>query len=352
MAKALASGKSAKKASAKKKAAKPWNASWAACGDGCLDKLVVSVKKEPPTTRPLRGGLVEFPADPAASSAGRSSAGGSGGSGGRGALALALTPTLALALALALTLTLTLILIRRATRAARAARPAVGQPDAPRDAALHVDAGAALPPNPHPQPQPHPHPHPHPNPSPSPSHNRHPNPNPKPNPNQVPRFHESVRLLFVVGSNAPGPAVADELRVNVTEGERMRAFCPPGRTCAQKKFDPNKRVQTGSVTTYWKLAALRTGPNPNPNPGPNTDPNRNPGPNPNPNPGPNLSPNPNRNPNPNPDPNPSPIPNPISQRISLYLPVPPCISLYLQEARGLPQLRRHAAGADDRARSE
>ena len=66
VAKALASGKSAKKASAKKKAAKPWNASWAACGDGCLDKLVVSVKKEPPTTRPLRGGLVEFPADPTA----------------------------------------------------------------------------------------------------------------------------------------------------------------------------------------------------------------------------------------------------------------------------------------------
>ena len=75
---------------------------------------------------------------------------------------------------------------------------------------------------------------------------------------QVPRFHESVRLLFVVGSNAPGPAVADELRVNVTEGERMRAFCPPGRTCAQKKFDPNKRVQTGSVTTYWKLADFLT----------------------------------------------------------------------------------------------
>ena len=93
---------------------------------------------------------------------------------------------------------------------------------------------------------------------------------------QVPRFHESVRLLFVVGSNAPGPAVADELRVNVTEGERMRAFCPPGRTCAQKKFDPNKRVQTGSVTTYWKLAAFLTGPNPNPNPGPNPNPNPNP----------------------------------------------------------------------------
>ena len=104
----MASGKSAKKASAKKKAAKPWNASWAACGDGCLDKLVVSVKKEPPTTRPLRGGLVEFPADPTASSAGRSSAGVSGGSGGRGALTLALTLTLALALALTLTLTQTL----------------------------------------------------------------------------------------------------------------------------------------------------------------------------------------------------------------------------------------------------
>ena len=42
---------------------------------------------------------------------------------------------------------------------------------------------------------------------------------------QVPRFHETVRLLFVVGSNSPGPqAVADELRVNVTEGERMRAL--------------------------------------------------------------------------------------------------------------------------------
>ena len=38
----------------------------------------------------------------------------------------------------------------------------------------------------------------------------------------------------------------------------MRAFCPPGRTCAQKKFDPNKRVQTGSVTTYWKLADFLT----------------------------------------------------------------------------------------------
>ena len=67
MAKALASAKSSKK-SAAKKAAKPWNASWAACGDGCLDKLVVSVKKEPPITRPLRGGLVEFPAVPAAAS--------------------------------------------------------------------------------------------------------------------------------------------------------------------------------------------------------------------------------------------------------------------------------------------
>ena len=62
-----------------------------------------------------------------------------------------------------------------------------------------------------------------------------------------------------------------------------RAFCPPGRTCSQKKFDPNKRVQTGSVTTYWKLAARLTGPNPNPNPGPNT------GPKPNPNSSPNLT---------------------------------------------------------------
>ena len=68
VAKALASVKSAKKSSAKKKGAKPWNASWATCGDGCLDKLVVSVKKEPPITRPLRGGLVEFPAVPATAS--------------------------------------------------------------------------------------------------------------------------------------------------------------------------------------------------------------------------------------------------------------------------------------------
>ena len=35
-----------------------------------------------------------------------------------------------------------------------------------------------------------------------------PNPNPNPSPSQVPRFHESVRLLFVVGSNAPGPGQA------------------------------------------------------------------------------------------------------------------------------------------------
>ena len=175
VAKALASVKSAKKSSTKKKAAKPWNTSWAACGDGCLDKLVVSVKKEPPTTRPLRGGLVEFPALPAAS-------------GGRGAAA-PLVPLVLLGLL-------------------------SGSPT--RRAMLRCTW------------------------------------------TQVPRFHESVRLLFVVGSNSPGPAVADELRVNVTEGERMRAFCPPGRTCAQKKFDPNKKVQTGSVTTYWKLAAFFT----------------------------------------------------------------------------------------------
>ena len=55
-------GKASKKSLANKKAAKPWNASWSACGDGCLDKLVVSVKKAPPTKRPVLGGLVEFSA--------------------------------------------------------------------------------------------------------------------------------------------------------------------------------------------------------------------------------------------------------------------------------------------------
>ena len=30
----------------------------------------------------------------------------------------------------------------------------------------------------------------------------------------------------------------------------MRAFCPPGKTCVQKKFDPSKKVLTGSVTSY------------------------------------------------------------------------------------------------------
>jgi len=134
--KALASGKSARKASAKKKGAKPWNASWAACGDGCLDKLVVSVKKEPPTTRPLRGGLVEFPDVPTASSAGRSSAGVSGGSGGSGGSGVPLVPLVLLGLL-------------------------SGSPT--RRAMLRCTWM------------------------------------------QVPRFHESVRLIFVVGSNAPGP---------------------------------------------------------------------------------------------------------------------------------------------------
>ena len=176
VAKALASGKAAKKSAAKKKAAKPWNASWAACGDGCLDKLVVSVKKEPPITRPLRGGLVEFPAVPAAS----------GGGGAAPLVPLVLLGLLS------------------------------GSPT--RRAMLRCTW------------------------------------------TQVPRFHETVRLLFVVGSNSPGQAVADELRVNVTEGERMRASNP----------SPN--------------------PNPNPNPVPNPDPDPDPDPDPNPNPNPNPNP--------------------------------------------------------------
>ena len=40
----------------KKQKKKFWNASWAACGDGCLDKLVVSVKKASAASVAVKGG--------------------------------------------------------------------------------------------------------------------------------------------------------------------------------------------------------------------------------------------------------------------------------------------------------
>ena len=159
MAKAQRVAKSSGTPSAKgtKKVAKPWNASWAACGDGCLDKLVVAVKREPPTTRPVRGGLVEYPTVAASSG---------------GGAAPPLVP-------------LVLLGLLSGSPARREMLRCTWM--------------------------------------------------------QVPRFHETVRLLFVVGTNTPPAAagVTDELRVNVTEGERMRAY---GQS-AQKKFDPSKKVR-------------------------------------------------------------------------------------------------------------
>ena len=150
---------------AKSKKAKAWNSSWAPCGDGCLDKLVVSIKKEPPKSAPVRDGFMQNPA-----------------------------PKTAGAVVQAAPLVLLGLLSGNPTRRAMLRCTWM----------------------------------------------------------MVPKLDGQVRLLFVVGSNAPAEGATDELRVNVTEGERMRAH---GQK-EQAKFDPGKKVQTGSVTTYWKLAAF------------------------------------------------------------------------------------------------
>ena len=145
----------------KKQKKKFWNASWAACGDGCLDKLVVSVKKASAASVAVKGGFIHYPAPSAGP----------------------LAPLVLLGL-----------LSGNPTRRAML-----------RCSWMQVDG-----------------------------------------------VGDQLRLLFVVGRNAPEVGATDELRVNVTEGERMRAY----KQTKQSKFDPSKKVQTGSVTTYWKLAAF------------------------------------------------------------------------------------------------
>jgi hypothetical protein len=145
----------------KKKAKKQWNATWAPCGDGCLDKLVVTVKKARPTSVAIRSGLAHRP---------------TGSSG-------PLTPLVLLG-----------VMSGNPTRRAML-----------RCTWMQVDG-----------------------------------------------VRDQMRLVFVVGRNAPEAGHSDELRINATEGERMRAY----RQTRQSKFDPTKKVQTGSVTTYWKLAAF------------------------------------------------------------------------------------------------
>ncbi len=58
---------------------------------------------------------------------------------------------------------------------------------------------------------------------------------------------ERVRMLFIVGRNASegGP---DMFEVDVAEGARMRA-------AGQERGRTVRGVKTGSITTYWKLAA-------------------------------------------------------------------------------------------------
>ena len=58
-----------------------------------------------------------------------------------------------------------------------------------------------------------------------------------------------LRVKFVVGHGRPLEDSADLLVVNVTEGERMRSDTDP-RNC------PAGKICTGSVATYWKLAAF------------------------------------------------------------------------------------------------
>lgn len=67
----------------------------------------------------------------------------------------------------------------------------------------------------------------------------------------MPALEQHVRLLFVVG-RAGAEHRADVLPVNVTEGEHMRRA---GQNHT-RTFDAKKGIRTGTVTTYWKLAAF------------------------------------------------------------------------------------------------